>query len=257
MGRCTIDSSVGAMREVPLESQGERSPSARGTEALQSWFCRPVRHSMTTGRRESYRSTCPREEKSEEKSRGKSEEKNREKNRGGDITPMRLRRSLFFVASATPAGTPCGASPARPSRPSPADPAGAGCGLPGAPRLPRPRRVRPVEPSCTGCAGAAGGRASAQAHRWRVLVANQVSEWPFSSPWVRKGRTTKNRLPDRRGVCNITDSHLTTAHYCAAKNIAPEQVSAHRPPFSVGLTTSAVRRGSSRLRAPSAAANAQ
>ena len=51
---------------------------------------------------------CPREEKSGEK------------NRGGDITSIRLRRSLFFVAPATPAGTPCGASPARPSRPSPA-----------------------------------------------------------------------------------------------------------------------------------------
>ena len=82
-------------------------------------------------------------------------------------------------------------------------------------RLPRPRRVRAVEPSCTGCAGAAGGRPSVQAHRWRVLVANQVSEWPFGSAWVRKGRTTRNRRPDRHVLCNITDSQLTTAHYCA------------------------------------------
>ena len=134
-------------------------------------------------------------------------------------------------------------------------------------RLPRPRRVRAVEPSCTGCAGAAGGRPSVQAHRWRVLVANQVSEWPFGSPWVRKDRTTRNRRPDRRTRRPVNASLLTSAHYCAAlrgiarycaaKNIAPEQVSAHRPPFSVGLTTSSVRRSSRRLRAPSAAANAK
>ena len=46
---------VGAMGEVPLVSQGERCPSARGTEALQSCFCRPGLYSMTTGRRESCR----------------------------------------------------------------------------------------------------------------------------------------------------------------------------------------------------------
>ena len=38
------------MREVSLVSQGERCPSARGTEALRSCFCRPGRHSMTTAR---------------------------------------------------------------------------------------------------------------------------------------------------------------------------------------------------------------
>ena len=32
-------------------SKEERSPSARGTETLQSCLCRPGRHSMTTGRR--------------------------------------------------------------------------------------------------------------------------------------------------------------------------------------------------------------
>ena len=215
---------------------------------------------MRTGRRESYRSTCRRRGArcgggSPPRAAGilaprrKKRRKKRRKNRGGDITPMRLRRSLFFVAPATPAGTPSRRQPGETVQALPGRP---GCGLPGAPKLPRPRRVRPVEPSRTGCAGAAGGRASAQAHRWRVLVANQVSAWPFGSPWVRKGRTTKNRRPDRRVVCNITDSQLTTAHYCAAlrgiarycaaKNIAPEPVSAHRPPFSVGLTTSAVSR---------------
>ena len=158
------------------------------------------------------------------------EEKSGEKNRGGDITPIRLRRSLFFVAPATPAG-PAAVCPVPPS----------------GPRLPRPRRVRPVEPSCTRCAGAAGGRASAQAHRWRVLVANQVSEWPFSSPWVRKGRTTKNRRPDRRVVCNITDSQLTTAHYCAAlrgiaRYCAAKNIALSKCPRTVRRSRSASRR---------------
>ena len=48
------------MGDVPLVSQTERSPSARGTEALQSCFCRPGLHSMTTGSRESSRSTSRR-----------------------------------------------------------------------------------------------------------------------------------------------------------------------------------------------------
>ena len=65
---------------------------------------------------------CPREEKSGEK------------NRGGDITPMRLRRSLFFVAPATPAGTPSRRQPGERVKALPGRP---GCGLPGAPKLPQ------------------------------------------------------------------------------------------------------------------------
>ena len=120
-------------------------------------------------------------------------------------------------------------------------------------RLPRPRRVRPVEKSRTGCAGAAGGRASAQAQGGCVFLANQVSEWPFGSPLVHKGHTTRNRRPDRRVRRQVNASLLTSAHYCPElpgiarqKNIAPEQMSAHRQPFSVGLTTSAVSGSSGR-----------
>ena len=81
----------------------------------------------------------------------------------------------------------------------------------------------------------------------RFFLANQVSEWPFGSPWVRKGRTTENRRPDRCARRQVTASLFTSVHYCALLfgGGAPEQVSAHRPPFSLGLTTSAVR-GSSR-----------
>ena len=183
---------------------------------------------------------------------GKSEEKSGEKNRGGDITPMRLRRSLFFVAPATPAGTPSRRKPGESIKALPGRP---GCGLPGAPRLPRPKRVRlaeeKVEKSRTGCAGAAGGRASAQAHRGRVFLANPGSECPFGSPWVRKGRTTENRRPNRRARRPVAAFLRVVARHGAAmarhgRDIAPEQVSAHRQPFSVGLTTSAVGRSSRR-----------
>ncbi len=92
IGRQPERTIVGAMGEVPLVSQAERSPSARGTEALQSCFRRPGLLSMMTARRESW------------PLRRKKRRRKRRKNRGGEITPMLLRRSLFFVAPATPAG---------------------------------------------------------------------------------------------------------------------------------------------------------
>ena len=184
-----------------------------------------------------------------------SRRKKRRKNRGGDITPIRLRRSLFFVAPATPAGTASGARPADPAAVCPAPP--------GCPGLPRPRRVRAVEPSCTGCAGAAGGRASAQAHRGRVLVANQVSEGPFGSPWVRKGRTTKNRRPDRRARRPVNACLLTSAQNCPElPGIARLGGGLSKCPRTVRRSRSASRRAPLAaapvaLRAPSAVANAK
>ena len=62
--------------------------------------------------------------------------KKRRKNRGGDITPMRLRRSLFFVAPATPADRPSRRKPGETVPALPGRPGRAGCGLPGAPKLP-------------------------------------------------------------------------------------------------------------------------
>ena len=63
----------------------------------------------------------------------KSEEKSGEKNRGGDITSMHLRRSLFFVAPATPAATPSRRQPGETVQALSGRP---GCALPGAPKLP-------------------------------------------------------------------------------------------------------------------------
>ena len=77
---------------------------------------------------------CPREEKSGEK------------NRGGDITSMRLRRSLFFVAPATPAGRPSGRQPGETVQALPGRPGRGGCGLPGAPKL--PQAAAPEARSC-------------------------------------------------------------------------------------------------------------
>ena len=88
---------------------------------------------MTTGRRESWRSTSRRPwERGHPCPRG---EKSGEKNRGGDITSMRLRRSLFFVAPANPAG--------RPSRRQPGETVQALPGRPG-----RGAAVCPAPPSC-------------------------------------------------------------------------------------------------------------
>ena len=65
-------------------------------------------------------------------------EKKRKK-RGGDITSIRLRRSLFFVAPATPAGTLSLRKPGETVKALPGRPGRPGCGLPGAPKLPRMR----------------------------------------------------------------------------------------------------------------------
>ena len=200
---------------------------------------------------------------------GKSGGKSGEENRGGDITPIRLRRSLFFVAPATPAGTPSRRKPGESIKALPGRP---GCGLPGAPRLPRPRRVRAIEKSRTGCAGAAVGRASAQAHRGRVLLANQGSAGPFGSPWVRKGRTTKNRRPDRRACRPVTACLPAASHYCLLTSVhdCPALVGIGRikilPLSKCPRTVSRSRAASRRaplaaapvaLRAASAAANAK
>ena len=133
------------MKEVSLVSQGERCPSARGTEALRSCFCRPGRHSMTTGRRESSRSTCRRRgarlwrlpPPARRGHPGPREGKSRGKNRGGDITSMCLRRSLFFVAPATAADRPSRRKPGETVKARPGRPGRAGCGLTGAPMLPK------------------------------------------------------------------------------------------------------------------------
>ena len=231
---------------------------------------------MTTGRRESYRSTCrrrgarcggcrpPRTAGILALAKKKAKKKTEKKIEEVISRHFHASATKFVLRSAgNPGRHALWRKPGETVKALPGRPGRAGCGLPGAPRLPRPRRVRPVEPSCTGCAGAAGGRASAQAHRWRVLVANQVSEWPFGSPWVRKGRTTKNRRPDRRGVCNITDSRLTTAHYCAAlRGIARLKIlPLSKCPRTVRRSRSASRRAPLAaapvaLRAPSAAARA-
>ena len=94
---------------------------------------------MTTGRL--WRSTCRRPwERGHPCPRGeKSGEKSGEKNRGGDITPIRLRRSLFFVAPATPAGRPSRRQPGETVQALPGRAGRAGCALPRAPKLPKAR----------------------------------------------------------------------------------------------------------------------
>ena len=96
---------------------------------------------------------------------------------------------------------------------------------------------------------------------------------PFFLPWVRKGRTTKNRLPGRRARRQVTASRFTAAHdgpllptscprlpmiarYCSPKNVARS-----KSPRTVSDSRLASRRAPLAaapvaLRARSAAANA-
>ena len=160
---------------------------AFGTEALQSCFCRPGLPSMTTGRLE-IALPSPLGARTKEKSLPAShpcprEEKSEEKNRGGDITPMRLRRSLFFVAPATAAGRPSRRTPSETVQALPGRPGRGGCGLPAAQSMLPCSLLPRIARNCPELLGGWGG---------------------------------------------------------------PEPVSAHRPPFSVGLTTSAVSSSSRR-----------
>ena len=74
--------------------------------------------------------------------------------------------------------------------------------------------------------------------------------WPFGSPWVRKGRTTKNRRLDRRERSPVTASLLTSAHYCS-RLLGTKILSGASVPASSadvgGLATSAVRRSPRRF----------
>ena len=112
---------------------------AFGTEALQSCFGRPGRRSMTTGRLMEIDFPSPLGARASLPSRRKKREKSGEKNRGGDITPIRLRRSLFFVAPATPAGRPSRRQPGETVQALPGRPGRTGCALPRAPKLPKAR----------------------------------------------------------------------------------------------------------------------
>ena len=195
---------------------------------------------------------CPREEKSGEK------------NRGDDITSMRLRRSLFFVAPATPAGRPSRRKPGETVKALPGRPGRAGCGLPGAPKLPQAAAPE-ARSSCRtklhrmrgrcgrtsfgpGASMARLGRKSGVGRAVRFAVGAKGSHNQKPPPGAPHPQPT-HCFPAR--YFPLLTAHFCPllrgiARYCAAKNIAPEQVSAHRQPFSVGLTTSAVSGSSGR-----------
>ena len=221
---------------------------------------------MTTGSRESWRSTSRRrgarcggcsppraagilalaKKKAEKKAKKKAE-----KNRGGDITPIRLRQRLR--RHPRPA-RPLAASPARPSRPSPADPAGpAAVCQAAAPEAHSSCRKEPhgMRGRCgrmsfgPGAGMARLGRKSCIGMAVRFAVGAQESQHHKPPPG-----------PPRPPPSHCFPARYfppLSAHFCPLlpgiarqKNIAPEQVSAHRQPFSVGLTTSAVSGGSRR-----------
>ena len=194
---------------------------------------------------------------------------------------MRLRRSLFFVKPATLAGRPSRRKPGetvqgppRPTRPDrlrsvPRPQAAQGCRARSAFVLSqRMARLCPA-PQSRQIKCANHGLSQPQTFRRKPqprraprdtnhgLYGRSVRrECERVAPPKTAARTaapadksllhcTRSRGIARQSCCPVTASLLTSAHYCPELLGgwgAPEQVSAHRPPFSVGLTTSAVRR---------------
>ena len=187
------------------------------------------------------------------------EEKSEEKNRGGDYH-VHASATKFVLRSAGNPGRQALSPPARRDRPRPSP------GRPGrggaaesarqapisAPALPRPKCAFVLsEPSCTRCAGAAGGRASA----FRRFSSNGAKLGRKSRPVgmavrLAVGAKGSHNQKPPPGPPHPPPSHCFPARNCPelpgiARLGGAEPVSAHRPPFSVGLTTSAVS-GSSR-----------
>ena len=210
---------------------------------------------MTRGRRESWRSTAvsaalavaaaaPRTPRASLPTRRKK----RRKNRGGEITPIRLRRRLRRQP--------------RPTRPG---------------RLRSARRPQ-AAPGCRARGAFVLSKRAVQDAR--ALRADELRprsrdgvSWSqircLHGRCVRRGcervaqpktaaRTADKSLlpcafPAHVRAAILLPSHCFPAHFCSLLfGIVrggwggPEQVSAHRPPFSLGLTTSAVRRSSCR-----------
>ena len=129
----------------------------------------------------------------------------------------------------------CGRNPGETVKALPGRPGWGGCGLPGAPKLPPGCRARgafvlsqrmachcpaPQLPQikCTN-QGFPSRRPFAASHsrpRDAPRDTNHESRplWPFGWPLVRKGRTTRNRRPDRRARRPVNASLLTSARNC-------------------------------------------
>ena len=221
---------------------------------------------MRTARRESSQIDLPSPlgARTKEKSLP-SRRKKRRKNRGGEMTPMRHRRRQ--LRQPQPARS---LVQARRDRQGP-------------PRPPRPGRLRSarrpqVAPGCpTRGAFVLSNKAAQDAPALRAdeLRPRRIDGASWSQIRCLHGRSLR-RCCERvaqpktaaRTAAPAAQSLLACALWrgcCAAmawlwrgmawhgaawsgmeRHIAPEPVSAHRPPFSVGLTTSAVRRSSRR-----------
>ena len=166
------------------------------------------------------------------------------KNRGGEITRMRPRRSLFFVAPATPAGSTSCKPPAPATRLFRPFTNHATWFFPVPTATPRRATTSPTNEFFTnhesrdtkhgfsaflaaflrvvarhGAAMARHGRGRRPPHRQHGLLVftNHASPHlsPFGSSWVRKGRTTENRRPDRRARRQVTASLFKIVRHCS------------------------------------------
>ena len=210
---------------------------------------------------------------------------------------MRLRRSLFFVAPATPAGRPSRRQPRR-DRQGPPRPtrlgrlrsarrpqAAPGCRARGAfvlsqrmarhcpaPQLPQIKCTNQGFPSRRPFAASHSRPRDAPRDTNHGLYGRSVGRWCARVAQPKTAARTAAPAAQSMLPCSLLPTiarncpapfYCLPAHDCAqlcsmgGSLVAPEQVSAHRPPFSVGLTTSAVRRSSRRPPACSAVANAK
>ena len=131
----------------------------------------------------------------------------------------------------------------------PGRPGRAGGGLPGAPKLPQdaaPEARSSCRTKLHRMRGRCGRTSFGPGASMACLGRKSCVGMAVVSAAGAKGSPHRKPPP---GPPRPPPSHGFPAHDCAAlrgiarqKNIAPEQGSAHRPPFSVGLTTSAVRK---------------
>ncbi len=130
---------------------------------------------------------------------------------------MRPRRSLSFVAPATPADSTSCKPPAPATRPfrffTNHESRNTNHGLYAF--LAAFLRVAARH----GASMARHGRGRRPPHRQHGLLVftNHATPHlsPFGSPWVRRGRTTENRRPDRRARRQVTASLFTIVRHCS------------------------------------------
>ena len=168
-------------------------------------------------------------------------EKSGEKSEEVISRPYVIRRSLFFVAPATPAGTLSRRKPGETVKALPGRPGRPGCGLPGAPKLPRMRGRCGRTSFGPGAGTVRLGRKSCVGRAVLFAVGAQGSH-------NQKPPPGPPHPPPSHGFpahdCRDYPVLCALSRHCPAYFFSLSKCHTHRQPFSVRLTTSAVSRRS-------------